>query len=57
MGDKETSDAELDELRDLLRWAYGKLYLCQFSKLDDAMVLDRIKSVIDESGATGVCKC
>lgn len=39
--------AEIHRLHELLGWAYGKLRVFTFNKLDDALMLDEIKMTLD----------
>lgn len=35
--------AEIHRLKDLIRWAYGKLHHQSYSNMDDALKLDEMK--------------
>jgi len=39
--------SEADALREMVGWAYGKLHMQNYSKLDDALMLDRMKLVLE----------
>jgi hypothetical protein len=38
---------ERDRLRDLVWWAYAKLHMREFSKLEDALKLDEMKLLLE----------
>lgn len=45
----EERDTEIEALTEVARWAYGKLHARTFSDLDDALMLDRIKLLLEHA--------
>jgi hypothetical protein len=39
--------AEVEDLRDMVRWAYGKLHHVNYSNQEDALMLDRMKLLLE----------
>ena len=39
--------AEIHRLHDLVRWAYSKLHMREFSNIDDALKLDEMKLLLE----------
>lgn len=48
----QSGENEREELYEMLRWAYSKLHHVHFSKMEDALMLDKIKlyTLQDRSG-------
>ena len=43
----QAAQAELERLRELVRWAYTKLHSRTFSSMDDALKLDEMKLLLE----------
>lgn len=41
--------AEIHRLQELVRWAYSKLHYRTFSSMDDALMLDEMKLMLEQS--------
>lgn len=39
--------AEIERLQELVRWAYSKLHHVSYSKPEDALMLDRMKLLLE----------
>jgi len=39
--------AEIHRLQELVRWAYSKLHMREFSSMDDALKLDEMKLLLE----------
>ena len=48
MDDNQLSaEEELDHMLDMIRWAYSKLHRSNFPTQDDALMLDRMKLLLE----------
>lgn len=47
----QASEAEVERLTDLVRWAYSKLHMMHFSRQEDALRLDEMKLLLEH----GLC--